>query len=78
MTLFNEMVDRTINVDGQRVEVPSQTTPEYIIRTVGKDPNTTNLVMEGSQGTVKYLPKAKPISVREGQVLETSMTGSGG
>jgi len=78
MSLFGEMVTRKINVDGQTVLVPQQTTPEHVIRTVGKDPRTTSLVTHGPQGTVQYLPKTEPIQVRDGQVLETSMTGVGG
>jgi hypothetical protein len=78
MALFGEVVSKKINVDGHTVSVPQQTTPENIIRIVGKDPNTTNIVTQGEHGTVQYLPKTQPIRVRDGQVLETSMPGVGG
>ncbi len=78
MGLFNDMLAKKIRVDGHTVSVPNETTPDAIIAAVGKDPNTTSLVTLRPNDTVQYLPSNKPIYLRDGQKLETSMTGQGG
>jgi hypothetical protein len=76
--MFNDVMKRRILVDGQAVNVPSETTPGQIIQSVGKDPQTTSLVTRGDNGTSQYLPTQKPIRVRDGQELESAMSGIGG
>jgi len=76
--MFNDVLERRVIVDGRPVTVPSETTPGQIIQTVGKDPQTTSLVTRGANGTSQYLPTQKPIRVRDGQELESAMSGIGG
>jgi len=76
--MIKDVLDRRIIVDGQTVTVPNETTPGQIIRTIGKDPKTTSLVRRGANGTTQYLPTQRQIRVRDGQELESSMTGVGG
>ena len=76
--MFNDVLKKKISVDGQAVDVPSETTPGQIIQSIGKDPQTTSLVSRGVNGTSQYLPTQKPIRVRDGQELESAMSGIGG
>jgi len=76
--MFEDVLNRRIVVDGQTVTVPKETTPGHIIRTIGKDPDDTSLVSRGANGTTQYLPTKRQIRVRDGQELESSMTGIGG
>jgi hypothetical protein len=77
--MFNDvMKKRRILVDGQVVDVPQKTTPGQIIQSVGKDPQITSLVTRGANGTSQYLPTQKPIQVRDGQELESALSGIGG
>jgi len=78
MGLFNESLQKRIYVDGVPVDVAENTTPTKLVSKVGKDPNTTSLVVAGNNGTVKHLPKGRGIQVRDGQRFETSITGIGG
>lgn len=76
--MFRDVLEKNVVVDGQVVSVPEKTTPGQIIRSVGKDPQTTSLVTRGVNGTSQYLPTKKPIRVRDGQELESAMSGVGG
>lgn len=76
--MFRDVLERKVVVDGQVVTVPEKTTPGQIIRSVGKDPQTTSLVTQGVNGISRYLPTQKPIKVREGQELESALSGIGG
>ena len=76
--MIKDVLEKRINVDGRPVTVPKETTPGQIIQTIGKDPETTSLVSRGDNGTTQYLPTQKQIRVRDGQELESSMTGIGG
>lgn len=76
--MFKDVLEKRITVDGQPVSVPSETTPGKIVESIGKDPETTSLVSRGANGTTRYLPTQKPIRVRDGQDLESTMSGIGG
>ena len=76
--MFKDVLEKKIVVDGQTVTVPSETTPGQIMQTIGKDPRTTSLVTRGANGTSHYLPTQKTINVRDGQELESAMSGVGG
>jgi len=76
--MMRDVLNRRIIVDGRPVTVPSETTPGQIIQTIGKDPNDTSLVARGANGTSQYLPTKKPIRVRDGQELESALSGVGG
>jgi len=76
--MIKDVLEKRILVDGRLVSVPSETTPGQIIQTMGKDPNATSLVSRGANGTTQYLPTKKTIKVRDGQELESAMSGIGG
>ena len=76
--MFEDVLNKRIIVDGRPVSVPSETTPGRIIQSIGKDPETTTLVSRGANGTTRYLPTQKAIRVRDGQELESAMSGVGG
>jgi hypothetical protein len=76
--MIKDVLEKRILVDGRLVSVPSETTPGQIIQTIGKDPNATSLVSRGDNGTTQYLPTKKTIRVRDGQELESAMSGIGG
>lgn len=77
--MFRDVLEkRVVVVDGRAVTVPEKTTPGQIIQSIGKDPQTTSLVTQGVNGISQYLPTQKPIRVREGQELESALSGVGG
>ena len=76
--MLSDVIKKRIIVDGQFVDVPTQTSPGQIIQSIGKDPATTSLVSRGVNGTTRYLPTRKTINVRDGQELESTMNGVGG
>jgi hypothetical protein len=79
MPSFNQAMGQRIQVDGVEYISPENTTPEQIMRAVGKDPNTTTLVTSNPhEATSKFLKTHSPIRVKNGDRFEATMNGLGG
>lgn len=79
MPSFNSTVERRIHVDGVEYTAPENTTPENVIRAIGKDPNTTSLVTSNpDEATSTFLKTGSNIRLKNGDRFESTMSGLGG
>jgi len=74
---FTQMIRNAI-VDGRNVRVPDNPTASDLITAAGETPESRDLVLSRPDGSVDIIKPSRRVKLRDGDVFETQISGSGG